>query len=67
MKIKTSWLAGKYQLTRKSWDCVKDKECEENIAVNLTACEAKTLMKRKKNGDSLYDKLGFNSIMLVKE
>ena len=71
--IKVNWLAGKYELTRKIEPKGLPSETQfigpdiETICVNLTALEAKTLMKRKKNEDSLYEKLGFSEIMLIKQ
>lgn len=71
--MKINYLSGKYQLTRKIYPKGLPSETQfigpdtEEITIDLTSSEARTLMKRKDNQDSLYCKLGFDEIQLVKE
>lgn len=72
--MKVNYLAGKYQLTRRIYPKGLPSEIQfigpdiEKITVHLTSLEARTLMKGKKNNeDSLFCKLGFDEIELIKE
>lgn len=58
MKTKVNYLSGKYKITRNPHN-------DDHFYLYLTSQEARTLMKKKKNGDSLYSELGFAEIEFI--